>query len=115
VWLLRVFLAGVWLVTGLAFAQQDTSAPADPAHLDFFSGIVEELPAGRVTVSRTALGKSESRSFLVKPETKVEGKLRTKARVTVRYRKSDEGDIAVQIIVRPATQNPPTPTPPKKG
>jgi hypothetical protein len=110
-----VVLVGVWLVTGLALAQQDTVAQADPAHLDFFSGIVEELPAGRVTVSRTALGKSESRSFLIKAETKVEGKLRTRTRVTVRFRRSDEGDVAVQIIVRPATQNPPTPTPPKKG
>ncbi len=104
--LICAFLAG-----GAAHAWQDAPASAEAA---FFSGIVEELPDGRVTVSRTALGKSENRSFLIKPTTKIEGKLKTKARVTVRFHASDEGDVAVQIIVRPASQNPPTPTP-KKG
>lgn len=111
VWLLRVLLICAWLAVGLAQALQDAPASVEAA---FFSGIVEELPAGKVTVSRTALGKSENRSFLIKPNTKIEGKLRTKARVTVRFHTSEEGDVAVQIIVRPASQNPPTPTP-KKG
>ena len=106
-----VFVVG--LAIGTIHAWQDAPKPSESTHSDFFSGIVEELPAGKVTVSRTALGKSENRSFLIKPTTKIEGKLRTKARVTVRFQTSDEGDVAVQIIVRPSSQNPPTPTPKK--
>jgi len=47
------------------------------------------------------LGKSsETRTFLVTPETRVEGKLRVKARVTVRYTREEQGDRALHIIVR---------------
>jgi hypothetical protein len=53
-----------------------------------------------VTVSRNHLGKNESRSFLITQETKVEGRIRVNARVTVRFRAADEGDVALHIIVR---------------
>jgi hypothetical protein len=53
-------------------------------------------------VNRAVLGKPpEERAFLITSETKVEGKLRVNARVTVGYRTSEEGDIATRIIVRP--------------
>ena len=83
-WLSRALLLLAWLAATPIHAWQDPPAIAETTHSDFFSGIVEELPAGKVTVSRTALGKSENRSFLIKSSTKIEGKLRTKARVTVR-------------------------------
>jgi hypothetical protein len=50
------------------------------------------------------LGKSsETRTFAITPATKVEGKLRVKLRVTVRFTKDEDVETAVHIIVR-ATQ-----------
>ena len=74
---------------------------AEETTYEFFSGIVLQLPEGRLTVSRAVLGKpAENRSFLIKADTKVEGKLKVKARVTVGFKSSDDGDVAVRIIVR---------------
>ena len=43
----------------------------------------------------------EKRTFRVTPDTKVEGKLRMKVRVTVRYTSGDdEEDVATLIVVR---------------
>jgi carbonic anhydrase/acetyltransferase-like protein (isoleucine patch superfamily) len=56
-------------------------------------------------VSRSILGKpAETRTFLIKPDTRVEGKLRARARVTVGFVTTDEGDVARLIVVR-ATQS----------
>lgn len=69
--------------------------PADA----FFSGTVTEFSGDHVSVNRTVLGKnSETRTFAITPETTIEGKLRVKARVTVRFVE----DRAVHIIVRSA-------------
>jgi hypothetical protein len=46
------------------------------------------------------LGKPENRSFVVTAETKVEGRLRARVRVTVRYISDDDGDTATLIVVR---------------
>ena len=63
----------------------------------FFSGTVTEFAADHVSVNRTVLGKnSETRTFAITAETTIEGKLRVKARVTVRF----VDDRAVHIIVR---------------
>lgn len=76
--------------------------PQKPPSYEFFSGEVIELSADRVTVERKVKGKDQQRhSFLLKPDTKVEGKLAMKARVTVGFRTSDEGDVAIRVIVRP--------------
>lgn len=66
----------------------------------FFAGLVVEFKLDKVTVSRTVLGKNESRTFAVTADTKVEGRLGAKARVTVRYTSDDSGDTAVLIVVR---------------
>jgi len=72
-----------------------------PGANDFVSGTVVELPPGKIVVNRAVLGKPpEHRWFLITEETKVEGKLRVNARVTVGFRPSDEGDVAIRIIVR---------------
>lgn len=77
------------------------SASAEQPKSEFFSGVVTVLADDKVTVFRTVLGKNaESRTFLVTSETRVEGKLKVKARVTVRYAKDEEGDRALHIIVR---------------
>ena len=104
-----------WLLAGLMFVLIGLSPAAVPAAPQeqpgaeqsngYFSGIVAEMAAGRLTVSRTVLGKnSESRTFLLTSATRVEGKLHVKARVTVQFVTKEEGDHAVHIIVRDRSQ-----------
>ncbi len=86
------------LVSSPVRAQEETNhAQAD----GFFSGNVIDVNAEQVTVSRTILGKpAENKTFKILPTTKVEGKMKQKSRVTVRYAPGDEGDVALSIIVR---------------
>ncbi|MGD1098617.1 MAG: hypothetical protein ABSB35_42400 [Bryobacteraceae bacterium] len=70
----------------------------------FFAGNVLEYTSEKVTISRVVLGKTQKRAFRITPDTKVEGDLRMKVRVTVRYETADDGDVALQIIVRAAQQ-----------
>jgi hypothetical protein len=75
--------------------------PAPDADYEFVSGTVSELAQGRIVVNRAVLGKPpENRTFLITPETKIEGKLVENARVTVGFKPSDEGDVAIRVIVR---------------
>jgi len=77
------------------------AGPSEQPHSEFFSGVVTTLAEDKITVFKTVLGKSsETRTFLITPETRVEGKLRMKVRVTVRYAREEEGDRALHIIVR---------------
>jgi hypothetical protein len=77
------------------------ATPTEQPHSDFFSGVVTALADDNITVFKTVLGKnSETRIFLITAETRVEGKLRLKVRVTVRYAHQEEGDRALHIIVR---------------
>jgi len=88
-------------------AQSQDSPPPAPAPKtvpanDIFSGNVVELGAEAMTVERTALlRESVKRIFILDAQTTVEGKLRTKARVTVRYATDENGQFrALHIIVR---------------
>jgi hypothetical protein len=67
-----------------------------------FSGTVMELTDRSVTVVRRVPGQQPvTREFARDDKTTVEGNLRNKARVTVRYRAADGGEfVAVHIIVR---------------
>jgi hypothetical protein len=84
-------------------AEEPTPAPpvVQPApKAQFFAGTVTDVDHDHVTVSRTLVGKApESRTFLIKPETKVGKPLREKARVTVRYKSFPEGDVALEIRI----------------
>ena len=86
--------------------KQPPAAPipnTEPHYDDTFSGPVVEISAERITVSRSVLGKpAEKKSFWIKPDTRVEGagKLRAKVKVTVGFVTTDEGDIARLIVVR---------------
>jgi hypothetical protein len=83
-----------------AWAQSAKPGSEQPLS-EFFSGIVTALADDKITVFKTVLGKnSETRTFLITPETRVEGKLRMKARVTVRYTHDEDSDRALHIIVR---------------
>ena len=86
-----------------AHAQDPEKKTEEPKPETFFAGTVVETTAVKLIVSRVVLGKTEKREFRVTPDTKCEGKLRAKVRVTVRYSTTDDGDIAELIIVR-ATQ-----------
>jgi hypothetical protein len=66
----------------------------------FFAGTVTELTSESVTVGRTVRGKAESRTFALTSQTKTEGKLVAKVRVTVRYVADDDGYTATLIVVR---------------
>ncbi len=83
---------------------QDPQPPvtkAAPSN-DIFSGTVTELADESLTVVRSGLAiQTVKRTFLRDAQTVVEGKLRVKARVTVRYSVDDNGQFhALHIIVR---------------
>jgi hypothetical protein len=82
-------------------ARGQDPAPTQQSRSEFFSGVITAFSSDRITVFRTVPQKSsETRTFAINKETRVEGKLRVKARVTVRYVRDDDGDRALHIIVR---------------
>lgn len=89
---------------GSLFSQAEENDSAAKKVDAFFAGAVVETTPEKLTVSRTVLGKTESRSFAVTPETKIEGRIIPKARVTVRYASDESGDTAVLVVVRGSTQ-----------
>lgn len=73
----------------------------------FFAGVVTRLSPGLVVVSRTIPGRApEHRTFLITPKTKMAHGLRLRLRVTVRFQRMIEGDIALEIQVRPKPVRP---------
>jgi hypothetical protein len=93
---------------------QETDLPkkdapkSEPSYEDTFSGPVVELSATKITVSRSILGRpAEKRTFLIKSDTRIEGRLRVRAKVTVGFVTKDDGDIARLIVVRSTAQRPP--------
>ena len=82
--------------------KQDAAKPAEnEVKLEFFSGTVTGCNATRVTVLREVIDRDpEERTFVIKSDTKIEGELKGKVRVTVGYIVEDDTHIAVRIIVR---------------
>ena len=108
---LATFLIIAAAGTTLLAAPQDRelskpeTAKTEPKYDDTFSGSILELSTSKITVSRSILGKpAEKRMFLITSETRVEGKLRVKLKVTIGFVSSDDGDVARLIVVR---QKPP--------
>ena len=101
------YICVVLLAAGGGIAAQTPSTPA-PApkkaapSADIFSGTVTKLTDESVTVVRKVAGhEAVTREFARGASTKVEGKLREKVRVTVRYKAGgDGGFVAIYIIVR---------------
>jgi hypothetical protein len=96
----------VFLCLGAGLRPQEPAPGTQPEQQDqFFSGTVTALEETRITVTRTVLGTdSTTRTFLITPKTRMEGKPRVNARVTVRFVTEDEVDRAVHILVRPANK-----------
>jgi hypothetical protein len=85
-------------------SKPDSSKP-EPKYDDTYSGSIVEFTTSKITVSRSILGKpAEKRIFLITSETRVEGKLRVKLKVTIGFVSTDDGDTARLIVVR---QKPP--------
>lgn len=81
---------------------QDHPQPAKKSDL-FFAGTVVDSASGKITVSRVVLGKTQRRAFRITPDTKIDGKLRARVRVTVQYITDEDGiDVATLVIVRTA-------------
>jgi hypothetical protein len=77
------------------------ASKSEPKYDQTFSGPIVEVIATKITVSRSILGKpAEKRTFWIKPDTRIEGKLRVRAKVTVGYVTTDDGDVARLIVVR---------------
>jgi hypothetical protein len=73
----------------------------EPSYQETFSGPIVELATDRITVSRSILGKpAERRTFWIKSDTKIEGHLRMKVKVTVGFVTTGDGDVARLIVVR---------------
>lgn len=93
----------IFLMAGDAAALfQDAAKPAgNELKLEFFSGTVTEFTATRVTVLREVIDRDpEERTFVINAETKIEGTLKGKVRVTVGYAVEEATHIALRIIVR---------------
>jgi hypothetical protein len=73
---------------------------------DIFSGTVTAVAANQITVVRKVPAKAdESRDFAVDNGTKIEGRLRVNARVSVRFKTGDDGvSHALRVIVRSDTK-----------
>ena len=84
----------------MACLQDPEKKIEEPKPETFFAGTVIDFSAEKITVSRVVLGKTEKRVFRVTADTKCEGKLKPKVRVTVRYVSADDGETAELIIVR---------------
>lgn len=110
-------------ICGRALAQEPgspvSSATSEPAQASgtaqssplpkaqFFGGTVTALDSAHITVSRSSLGKSpEHRTFLINMKTKMSKAVRVRSRVTVRYRRLPEGDVALEVLLRPLTRFP---------
>jgi hypothetical protein len=106
----RAFLlAAVLFGTPAAPAQ----APAAPSTTplpkpQFFAGVVSEMDATHITISRTLVGRApESRTFVINSATKINRTaVKVKTKVTVRYRRLAEGDVALEIQLRPLVRTP---------
>jgi hypothetical protein len=104
-----VIVSGALLTIGgwsQDYAKPDTGKN-EPKYDQTFAGPIVELSATKITVSRSILGKpAEKRTFWIRTDTRIEGKLRVRAKVTVGFVTSDDGDVARLVVVRTA-QKPP--------
>jgi hypothetical protein len=101
-WRQICIIASALLSMGSVWAQelQDRPEPAS-AKTQFFAGVVTELDASHITVSRKLAGSSpEQHTFIINKMTKIGKNLRLKQRVTVRYRPEPDGNIALEISIR---------------
>lgn len=102
---MRFRLAALLFLGVCSVWTQDGDQPppkVEPKYDETFSGTIVELSAEKLTVSRSILGKpAEKRTFAIQSDTRVEGKLRLKLKVTVGFVTTADGDVARLIVARP--------------
>lgn len=82
-------------------SSQPGNSQNEPKYDQTFSGPIVEVTATRITVSRSILGKpAEKHTFSIKSDTRIEGKLKVRVKVTVGYVSTDDGDVARLVVVR---------------
>jgi|SRR5580658_4617448 hypothetical protein len=80
---------------------QDPPPSAQQPADQYFAGVVTALTDDSITLTRTVLGKSTVRAFVITSETEVKGgKPKLKQKVTVKWVSGENGDRAVKIILR---------------
>ena len=90
------------MVLGFALSAPCVAAQDDQDKDNYFTGTLVENAPDHLKVSRVLQGKTEAHVFKMNAETKVEGgRLRLRQRINVRYISSDDGDVAILVIVRP--------------
>jgi len=108
-------IVGGALLSSMGWSQETTKPDgannepkSEPKYDETFSGPIVELSATKITVSRSILGKpAEKRTFSIKPDTRIEGKLRVRAKVTVGFVTTDDGeDVARLVVVRTSQKQP---------
>ena len=93
------------MVLSFALSARCVAAQDDQDKDNYFTGTLVENTPDHLKVSRVLQGKSEARFFKMNAETKIEGgRLRLRARITVRYISGDDSDTAILVIVRPAAK-----------
>ena len=104
-WLTAVFVSSAVLI--LAQNAEHPTAPQPPPRPQFFAGTVTDLDDQHVTISRSLVGKApETRTFMINGKTKLnKSALKVQARVTVRYQHLPEGDVALEIQMRPPARS----------
>ena len=103
---MKFLVSLVLLILGFAMSVTCVTAQQDDQDKDnYFTGTLVENAPDHLKVSRVLQGRSENRVFKINAETKVEGgRLRVRARITVRYASGDDNDTAILVIVRPASK-----------
>ena len=88
-------------LAGQQTAKPTSSKATAPAN-DIFSGTVTAfLPDSLTVVRKVPARPDEFRQFIIDKDTKVEGKFRVNARVTVRFKADSGGAVhALRVIVR---------------
>jgi hypothetical protein len=106
-WLTLLLATGLAQTPPLRAAQAPEPVKVAPVS-DIFSGNITELTPDFITVERRVSGKDpETRKFLRDSQTKIEGVLKLRARVTVRFQADSPSGLsgeepvpALHIIVR---------------
>ncbi|HEY4084297.1 MAG TPA: hypothetical protein VGM43_00085 [Bryobacteraceae bacterium] len=102
----RFLITLVLVLASAVVGLGQASASKATAEGDIFSGTVTAAAADKITVVRKVPARAdESRDFAVDNSTKVEGRLRVNARVSVRFKTGDDGiSHALRVIVRSDTK-----------
>ncbi|MCU1261757.1 MAG: hypothetical protein JWO80_4642 [Bryobacterales bacterium] len=102
---MRAILLSILLAIAVALCAPVLSAYGQepvPPPADFFSGTVVSATPTEVKVNRKSLTRdSVTKTFVIDEDTKVEGKLKPKVHVTVRFVTEDSVSRAIHIIVHP--------------